>query len=483
MSTLIENSRLNKSESGAPIVVSGKIIVRGKIKTVSPVLIGSGIGDELDMELLLDSDDKPYIPGSSFTGMFSNYLIKHAKNKLSDRQRFSYSQFFGSEKTDKESQFQSHIAVEDLTIYTDYTISVRDGIKINTQTGTVLKRGKYDYEVLEPGAEFNFEAEITLRSGFNKKDFIAFLDILKSEAVPENPNLRLGAFTSYGFGKWNWKQFDVYDFDFPEDGLIWLFFQETRFDDKPKLDKPTFDFKELKAEDKIIIENSSFRLHAKFKIKNSLIIGHYGVNPNDTDKTHIKSNEIPALPGKSIKGALRSRAERILNILNPKQTKSILNSLMGFVDTEAKDSIATKSRLIVEEALIESSETEQIQHRVKIDRFTGGSRNQALFDSQPLWHKNECFDMVLSIEDPKPHEIGLMLLLLKDLWTADLPIGGEKNVGRGVLTGKEAILEIYEEGNFLKVTIEETRGGKLLINPEASVLEKYVNFLQDLKSE
>lgn len=483
MSTVIENNLLNKRKIDAPEAVIGKIMVLGKIKTVSPFLIGKGTGDELDAELILDSDGKPYIPGSSFIGMFSNYFIKHAKNKLNDKQRFSSTQFFGSEKTDKEPQFQSHFAVEDLTISTEYNISVRDGIKINTETGTVLKRGKYDYEVLEPGAEFNFEAEITIRSGFNKEDFISFLDFLRTEADADNANLRLGALTSFGFGKWNWKQFNVFDFDFPKDGLEWLFFQETRFDVKPKLDKPAFDFKELKAEDKIIIEKSAFRLNAKFNIKNSLIIGHYGINPNDTDKTHIKSNEIPVLPGKSIKGALRSRAERILNILNPEQTQSILNSLMGFVDTEAKDSIAKKSRLIVEEALIESSETEQIQLRVKIDRFTGGSRNQALFDSQPLWHKNECFDMVLTIEDPNSHEIGLMLLLLKDLWTADLPIGGEKNVGRGVLTGKKATVEINDNNGFKKITIEETIEGKLVISPEATALEEYVKFLIDFKSE
>ena len=46
--------------------------------------------------------------------------------------------------------------------------------------------------------------------------------------------------------------------------------------------------------------------------------------------------------------------------------------------------------------------------------------------------------MQLSLRQPKPHEVGLLLLLLKDLWTGDLPIGGESGVGRGRLAGLRA---------------------------------------------
>ncbi len=47
-----------------------------------------------------------------------------------------------------------------------------------------------------------------------------------------------------------------------------------------------------------------------------------------------------------------------------------------------------------------------------------------------------------------------MLLLLKDLWTGDLPIGGESSVGRGRLKGLSATLhapetkEIPHEGDW-----------------------------------
>lgn len=46
----------------------------------------------------------------------------------------------------------------------------------------------------------------------------------------------------------------------------------------------------------------------------------------------------------------------------------------------------------------------------------------------------------LHLQNPKNHDIGLLLLLLKDLWTEDLPLGGESSVGRGRLQGRQAEL-------------------------------------------
>ncbi|MGQ9815302.1 MAG: hypothetical protein ACUVR3_09155, partial [Candidatus Roseilinea sp.] len=57
----------------------------------------------------------------------------------------------------------------------------------------------------------------------------------------------------------------------------------------------------------------------------------------------------------------------------------------------------------------------------------------------------------------KQSEIGLLLLLLKDLWTGDLPLGGESSVGRGRLKGVQAVIsgphgvwEIRAEKDALK---------------------------------
>ncbi|MEZ4518733.1 MAG: hypothetical protein R3C44_18595 [Chloroflexota bacterium] len=59
---------------------------------------------------------------------------------------------------------------------------------------------------------------------------------------------------------------------------------------------------------------------------------------------------------------------------------------------------------------------------------------------------------------PKRPEIGLLLLVLKDLWTGFTPVGGGSNVGRGRLTGRSATLtygdktwQLEAEGDRVRV--------------------------------
>lgn len=53
--------------------------------------------------------------------------------------------------------------------------------------------------------------------------------------------------------------------------------------------------------------------------------------------------------------------------------------------------------------------------------------------------------VTITIRDYKPHEAGLMLLVLKDLWTGDLVVGGEKAIGRGVFEGESATISFDGE--------------------------------------
>ena len=60
--------------------------------------------------------------------------------------------------------------------------------------------------------------------------------------------------------------------------------------------------------------------------------------------------------------------------------------------------------------------------------------------SRPSASRTRASPSRLRLFDSKDHEIGLLLLLLKDLWTGDLPLGGEISVGRGRLRGRSATL-------------------------------------------
>ncbi|MFM7367819.1 MAG: hypothetical protein ACKO2Z_08480, partial [Sphaerospermopsis kisseleviana] len=71
-------------------------------------------------------------------------------------------------------------------------------------------------------------------------------------------------------------------------------------------------------------------------------------------------------------------------------------------------------------------------------------------------------------------EIGLLLLLIKDLWTSDLAIGGESSIGRGRLQGIKAEITRFtpEKGNEYWEIIQEQE--QLQIS-EPNVLENFVS--------
>ena len=169
---------------------------------------------------------------------------------------------------------------------------------------------------------------------------------------------------------------------------------------------------------------------------------------------------------------IRARGERILNTLKINDRENFLKFLFG--NSLNNNMASIPSRLVVEEVIIRQNVVSGIQQRIKIDRFTGGTIKGALFDSMPIYAKDFETPNTLKIRLKEPHEaeIGLLLLILKDLWTEDLPIGGEKNIGRGSLKGVKFSLK-YED-----FEIKEKDFGELL-NEEKQKLQKYVDSLNN----
>lgn len=127
---------------------------------------------------------------------------------------------------------------------------------------------------------------------------------------------------------------------------------------------------------------------------------------------------------------------------------------------------------------MQNAKVDLVQNRVSIDRFTGGARDMALFNQQPAFGDNDTTVMVdLRLVNPKSYEIGLLLLLLKDFWTGDLPVGGESSVGRGRLKGKEATLTYQSDDTPLQWKIAANGKGVSITGDDRAALEGYVTAL------
>lgn len=286
-----------------------------------------------------------------------------------------------------------------------------------------------------------------------------------------------------GFGRCKVTEWQVWDFKLtePQQCREWLEFDHWTpgfLDDYPKVGA----IAEALGADLSQVEDKRKRLtlEATFSLDSSLLIRSGQASTGKApDVVHLKSNAKPVVSGTSLAGVLRHRAERIVKTLQSTPSKGepiLVKSLFGDVDEKGKT--AQASRLIVHEAEIKESH-DMVQNRIAIDRFTGGAYHGALFYEQPVWGNDDTrLKIELELRDPKEYEIGLLLLLLKDLWTGDLPVGGESSIGRGRLKGKEATMIHYQPGQKNK-SWKITQGDQHLEMGNPDELESFVKALVD----
>ena len=131
------------------------------------------------------------------------------------------------------------------------------------------------------------------------------------------------------------------------------------------------------------------------------------------------------------------------------------------------------SRALIRERVIEGR-NDLVQSRIRIDPFTGGTYPGALFEQQPLIGGDAArVSISFEVRNPTDAYLGLLLHILKDLWTGDLPLGGEASVGRGRLNGRKATL--YWGGEKWVI---EANGDGLKITGDPNTLEKTVQGLR-----
>lgn len=439
-----------------------KYIMTAKISLVSPAIIGNGEKNNTDNDILTDKNNMPFIPASSFIGVL--------RNVISDLDPVMAETFFGY--SNKKMSSQSKIVSSDLLMFKKSKISIRDGIKINNQKGIVEEKGKFDYEIIEKGAEFSLKMIFNADTANKEKFEICIATIIN---LFNNNRISIGTKTSNGFGLLELINVNVYRFNFSNlfDYFYWL--------SKDNHDSLLFNYKECNK----LFNNESdvIRIELFAEISNSLIIKSYSENPEDPDAVHIKSDNNFIIPGASFKGALRARAEKILNTLEI--DNQFIKHLFGWVNNKKPKDRAVKGRLSVNEMILPSINSE-IQHRIKIDRFSGGTIQGALFDSKPLFagetdhDKYSCFFIQIKNCTSEKAALGLMLLLIKDFWTEDLAIGGEKNIGRGTFKGIKATIE----HNHHIIEIKNNDNNKINITGNTdSYLESCISELLKLKED
>ena len=458
-----------------------RIIVRGTLILDTPTCLGSGDAESpTDLPLLRDSiSDRALLTGSSIGGALRNYLREREHGYMASEYVDDLATLlFGGMRSDDDGN-QSPLIIDDAISNKPIKTELRDGVKINGATGTAEDKAKYDLELLQAGTEFPLSLELLVEREANEGDLLTGLAIALSGL--ENHEISLGMKKRRGFGRCHVKEWQVWNFNLEDanDRTSWLNFEHWHTGLLP--DRETYS--SIATALGVSLEHKEdkrdrFLIHAEFKLVGSLLIrSGQDSTGRAPDVVHLKShrpkkdnleieessekdkqNLVHVLSGTSLAGVLRHRAERIVNTLhevNQQISQEIVNHVFGFVQdnkatNQSKNNQANKkpeakaSRLVVRETEIKEA-TDLVQNRIAIDRFTGGAYHGALFEEQPIFGSDETIVTIeLELRNPKEYEMGLLLLLLKDLWTSDLPVGGESSIGRGRLQGKNATLTWYQ---------------------------------------
>ena len=427
----------------------GKILITGKLVLKSPLLIGDGAGETADnfkdIHVLKNQSGNAFIPGTSICGV----LREDFTNSETLQKLFGYCDKFSNSihikkydgKKEEKEEWQSAIQIDDVEL-SGGKIIYRDGVKIDGLTGTGVVGGKYDYEAVERGAKGDLQILINLRGCHAKEDFKGAVGEMLGKL---ESGIRLGALTSKGFGLATVESLDAKFFDFRKKSAVKAWLTDKKISEK------------ISPVKKISADSDNFIVDADFSFNSSVIVRDYDVDENDRaakiSAVSMKSLENFVIPGTSLKGIFRHRAEYIFSRLN--LDAKFLDKLMGIAEGKK-----IKSRFIVGESYIENSNVAEVAHsRNKIDRFTGGTLQGTLFTTKPLYQKDidaPTLHIHFEIRNAQNFEAGLAILLLRDLWLGKVAVGGEKCIGRGTLQGISATInfngETYELGKNGKVT-------------------------------
>lgn len=518
--TEVTKDRTRKPKRTEHRSLTGRIVVTGKLELTRPAHFGNGDADDFtDLPLLVDEvDGSALITGASLAGALRNYLREwqwgyelpmpsrdpqssYYREWIETENDLLATHLFGSQRGDPEGR-QSPLIVDDAKGVGKVRprVELRDGVALNPATRTAQEKKKYDYQLLAAGTSFDLRFELLLDDdGENEKRKKALALALQGLAAGE---IRLGGRKRRGFGCCRVTEWEVtaYDLQKPHDLIAWLAldYPDWRLEHKPQTARGADIASMLKVklnDDPGLDRRELFEIDAIFELDGSTLIrSGFGNQDQGPDVVHLHTwspetqMRSPVLPGTSVAGAIRHRAARIVNTLAwPKGgAQELINGIFGPAEIKQGED-ARASRLLVNEEFISGGlrdDQARVQTRIKIDRFTGGTIETALLDEVP--HFGGTVKIYLALRNPEEAEVGLLLLVLKDLWLGDLPLGGEAGVGRGRLHGRSATLSLRrctESGiKQWRMIIKEDSDGDIAIDSNdadaVAKLEAYVRALQ-----
>lgn len=505
-------------------------IIIVKLKTQTALHVGGIGGDEVTDDLLRrDAQGRLFIPGSAIAGPLratATRLAPRLGSKPCAALAGSHDQcscwvcdLFGEvnpQEGNEKGGRASSLWVEDAydSVRQSGPTSIRDGVGIDRPSGAAARQGsvKFDLEVLPAGA--TFDVHMTLRV-HSDPDVQKRNEMLLAVALAEWQGGRgaLGGRVARGLGgfevgqlTWHERKLDtvkhLMDFLHRDDGnslaatTISADTQEKRLetaraDKKIKIGPaPAGNRRKDLAAYAVARAWAEADITLQFQgpmLINDLARSRRGGFDHAPWKDNSRLQGPWVLPGSSVRGVLRSQAEKIARTLatqratdesdflkrcpagDPNNSRRagapLANSdcllsdkgISGEVIVHPNQldladqffgSVRLGSRLIVEDGRLANRPELKAMDFLAIDRFTGGGRDSAKFDALALWRP--AFRVRLRLDNPESWELGWLLLTLRDLHDGltTLGFGAAKGFGQAKVSGWTAKLGFFLNEDF-----------------------------------
>jgi CRISPR-associated RAMP protein (TIGR02581 family) len=487
------------------------LVITGKLKTRTALHVGSGrSSSEADALLRRNAAGELFIPGSAVAGPLRALATRLAPRLDSKICRAlqknpptgaacgcAACHLFGDVEPQEANVEESggraaRLWVYDARLAAQPPTTVRDGVGIDRRIGAAarLEAVKFDLETLPAGAAFDLRLELEDASAEDEQLLAAAL------AEWQAGRGSLGGRVARGLGAFKLTDLHCQRQDLNDADVLIDFLEN----DKPTArlsDDTNWLSEQLAAARRKVrpagsnphVARSWVEVEFTLQATGPFLAGDVtGARRAGFDHAPLVEGR-PVLPGASLRGVLRSQAERIARTLAtraaadkddfhhrcPACSPVARRREEGeTVPLECCDSLLTKptdeeveedelclacrlfgsarlgSRLIVEDApLKEGTEPEyKVQDFLAVDRFTGGGREGAKFDAAVLWRPS--FTVRLRLENPYEWELGWLALVLRDLaegWLA-VGFGRAKGFGRVTLPEWTARFGFLQQADF-----------------------------------
>lgn len=437
-----------------------------EFEATTPHAIQSGIGDVThDVLLFRDANGLPVIPATSLAGVLRSVYQRYFGEQLTKSlfgdldTNLSFIQVNNALVHNSQNKVQEGIlsasALQDelLQKLLEEKPIVRQRVKLNAR-GVTEETGKFDVTLVPAGVRY------TAIIGYwsDSKNADEFNQLLELLSFPE---FRLGHGTRAGNGQFKVNQihYAIWDLKNPEDKIAYQNRTRQRSDKKgltlwnptELLVKPKEDITMIELP---LIAEAGWRIGGGDKALSAVDENgkvpdlvpqseYHVIWQDDKAKYNLNSKQGVVIPASAIKGALAHRVayhyrrlcDQFVNMhsedpqLENENPKAI-RELFGY--TEGKD--AQIGKVIINDFYLDKKDVKIArQMHNKIDRYTGGVINGALFEEELLWKTPITLNLTILDSDKLEDKTKQALIAtLEDLKNGLLPLGACTSRGQGV---------------------------------------------------